>query len=245
MRRWLRRICLFLLLYIACLLVSLPVRLLIAFSPAQLQFNSVSGTLWHGEAGQLQWGKRLLGKLNWHWGWRHGLPVWRLSLAEGEIGSGQVTIGWMGHWQLSAGHWQLPVERLPALLGYPLALEGRGELALVVEDARFSATECLALVANVEWRSAQVTLLGQTMPLGEPQLRLRCEPERLLFAFQPQQPPLRLFGEGRVDRHGSYHFNGGLGGWKHCPRRGGRRLKRLPGQVAKVNGRSRFQEYGQ
>lgn len=217
MCRWLWRGGLFLLLYAVCLLVSVPARLLTVFSPPQLQFNSVSGSLWQGEAGQLQWGKRLLGKLNWHWGWRHGLPVWRLSLAEGELGSGQLTLGWMGHWRLSAGHWQLPVERLPALLGYPHALVGRGELALVLEDARFNATECLTLVAKVEWRSAQFTLLGQTMPLGEPQLRLRCEPDRLLFAFHPQQPPLRLFGEGSVDRRGSYHFNGGVGAMDALP----------------------------
>lgn len=217
MRLWLWRGGLFLLLYAACLLVSVPARWLAAFSPPPLQFNSVSGSLWQGEAGQVQWGKRQLGKLNWQWGWRQGLPVWRLSLAEGELGSGQVTIGWMGHWQLSAGHWQLSVERLPALLGYPLALEGRGELALALEDARFNATQCLALAANLEWRSAQFTLLGQTMLLDEPQLRLRCEPERLLFTLHPPQPPLRLFGEGSVDRRGGYHFSGGMGAMEALP----------------------------
>lgn len=217
MRRWLTRGCLLALLYAVCLLVSAPARLLTSFSPLQLQWEGVSGTLWQGEAEQLRVGKRQLGKLNWQWGWRNGLPVWRLTLRDGEMGHGGVTIGWLGQWQLSAGRWQLPVETLPALLGYDLPLEGRGELALVLEDARFDARQCLALAARVEWRSAQFTLLGQTLALGEPQLRLRCEPQRLLFALHPPQPPLKLFGEGSIDWRGAYRFNGGLGAMEAVP----------------------------
>ncbi len=217
MRRWLRGGCLFLLLYAACLVVSAPARLLTIFSPAHLRFAEVSGSLWHGKAGQLRWGERLLGKLSWQWGWRHGLPVWRLALEEGELGRGGATVGWMGHWQLSEGRWQLPIDALTALLGNPLPLEGRGELALALENARFTTQECLALAAKVEWRSAQFILLGQAMPLGKPQLRLRCEPQRLLFALTPSQPPLRLFGEGSVDGRGRYHFSGGIGALEALP----------------------------
>jgi general secretion pathway protein N len=217
MRRWFTTGCLLALLYAACLLASAPARLLTVFSPAQLQWIGVSGTLWQGEAEQLRVGKRLLGRLNWQSGWRNGLPVWQLTLREGEMGHGGVTIGWMGHWQLSAGHWQLPVEALPALLGYALPLEGRGELALVLEDARFDAQQCLALAAKVELRRVQFSLLGQTLALGEPQLRLRCEPQRLLFALHPPQPPLKLFGEGSVDPRGAYRFSGGLGAMEAVP----------------------------
>ena len=217
MRRWLLSGCLLVLLYVVCLLVSAPARLLTTLSPVQLQWAGVSGTLWQGEAEQLRVGKRLLGRLTWQSGWRNGLPVWRLTLREGEIGRGRVTIGWMGHWQLSAGRWQLPVEALPTLLGYALPLEGRGELALVLENARFDARQCLDLTANVEWRSAQFTLLGQTLALGEPQLRLRCEPQRLLFALHPPQPPLKLFGEGSMDWRGAYRFSGGLGAMEAVP----------------------------
>lgn len=217
MRRYLTWGCLLVLMYVVCLLASAPARLLTAFSPPQLQWIGVSGTLWQGEAEQLRVGKRLLGRLTWQWGWRNGLPVWRLMLRNGEMGHGGVTVGWMGHWRLSAGHWQLSAEALPALLGYSLPLEGRGELALVVEDARFDAQQCLALAANVEWRSAQFGLLGQTLALGAPQLGLRCEPQRLLFALHPPQLPLKLFGEGSVDRSGAYRFSGGIGAMEAIP----------------------------
>ncbi len=144
----------------------------------------------------------------------HGLMVRGITEQQGH---GGVTIGWMGHWQLSAGRWQLPLEALPALLGYAQPLEGRGELALVLEDARFDAQQCLALAAKVELRRAQFSLLGQTLTLGEPQLRLRCEPQRLLFALHPPQPPLKLFGEGSVDLRGAYRFSGGLGAMEAVP----------------------------
>jgi general secretion pathway protein N len=217
MRHWFATGCLFTLLYTICLLASAPARLLTLFSPAQLQWIGVSGTLWQGEAEQLRVGKRLLGKLNWQWGWRSGLPVWQLRLQGGEIGQGRVTVGWMGDWQLSEGRWQLPVETLPTLLGYPLPLEGRGELALELDNARFDGQQCLALTAKVEWRSAQFNLLGQSLPLGEPQLKLRCEPQRLLFALHPPQAPLKLFGEGSVDRRGAYRFSGGLAAMEAVP----------------------------
>lgn len=211
MRRWLARGCLLILLYALCLLASAPARLLTFFSPVQLQLTGVTGTLWQGKVEQLRVAKRQLGKLHWQWGWRHGLPVWRLRLQDGEIGRGSVTVGWLGHWQLSEGRWQLPVETLPALLGHALPLEGRGELTLTLENARFDAQQCLALAATMTWRSAQFNLLGQTLSLGEPQLQLRCESQRLLFALHSPQPPLKLFGEGSVDLRGAYRFSGGIG----------------------------------
>ncbi|NIY46299.1 type II secretion system protein N [Cedecea colo] len=217
MRRWLRWGGLFLLLYVVCLLVSAPARLLTPFTSDRLQFTVISGTLWQGKAEQLRWRNRLLGNLSWRWGWHHGLPVIRLALTAGEVGEGRITVGWLRHWQLSTGRWQLPISRLPAIFGYAVPLEGQGHLVLALDNASFNAGKCLMLTASVEWRQAQLSILGQTTSLGEPRLQLRCEPQRLLFTFHPQQPPLKLFGEGSLDRSGNYHFRGGIGAPEALP----------------------------
>jgi general secretion pathway protein N len=171
--------------------------------PEAISLQDVRGTLWRGQAGQVQWQGQPLGTLDWN-----AAPA---ALLRGEIevtlrldgpmrASGRLHQGWAGS-RLEQVLLQFPAAWLDGVLATPV-LQPRGHVEVALASARFERGEWRALEGQAHWRDAALTGVAAA-PLGE----LRADfsqvaPGRIEGELHDAGGPLALEGRFEVDAAG-------------------------------------------
>lgn len=169
--------------------------------PESLQIQSVSGTVWHGQAQRVRWQKYDLGELNWHLqGWRlltAHLDVdvqfgrnsdWDL-MGKGHIGYGLFGDGLNGDNGLSGAYVRdvvvsLPAQQVLQWVALPVPVDATGRTTLTLKSWAYQAPYCQHGDGNLRWDPAQL----QT-PLGELNL------ERVTASIQCENSALEIQGK--------------------------------------------------
>ncbi|NDJ56027.1 type II secretion system protein N [Enterobacteriaceae bacterium 4M9] len=199
-----------LLLYLLALAFTAPARLVARLLPEHISTSGVTGTIWAGQFLNLRWKNISSGDVSWRWGWYNGLPGVYV-MAQGGPVQGNAHIGWLGSWRVSDARLKAEAQPLLALSGVMLPLEAQGELTLTLTTLRITPAACLALEARLDWHEAQLGALGQRLALGEPQLDMRCEGQRIKGVLRQAQAPLPFSAQGSLDYGGEYRVSGQSG----------------------------------
>lgn len=197
---------------------------MVADSPGgEVQLAGVSGTLWHGEAQQLQYQNRAVGSLSWQ------LSPWSLLLGQlgGDISLIQDT-GYLkaqaetslggGELSLSAIEGRLPLALIqPYLSRVPLPLEGVISLKLdeLLLDAKGRPQQA---TGRVVWHQAGVSAPQQLL-FGDLQMNLvSVEGGGIEGTISDSGGPLQLKLNITLSADGAYHLDGRLRAGESAPK---------------------------
>lgn len=206
---------LFLLCYLLFLLATLPaVQVLPRLSwPAGIQLHDISGTLWQGRIGQLNWQKRTLQNVHWEVLFSRlwlGMPTVRLSLQDPDMAIASATVGWRGKWQIDDLMLQAQVSVLQQQLPYPLPAEASGTLHLNIDQLSISEQQCLALKGQAEWRQAALQTPAGELLLNTPQAELGCRNNDLEITVRQDSAALRSQSQLQLSLQGQYQIQASL-----------------------------------
>jgi general secretion pathway protein N len=179
----------------------------------RVQVAGLAGTLWHGEAQQLQYQKRLLGRFSWQlspWGLLLGRLGGEFNLTQDKAylqGEGRVPLGG-GELFLPQLEGRLPLSVIqPYLTMIPLPLEG--VLSLKLEGVRVSSEGRLQRAeGRVVWNQAGVSAPQQLL-FGDLQLTLKNqESGGIQGEIRDSGGPLQLQASFTLGDDGAYQLAG-------------------------------------
>lgn len=149
--------------------------------PSQLVLQGVQGTIWNGQAKQVQWQQYSLGEVQWRWQWS------ALFKAQTQVavrfgrgsdvqlqGKGMVGYGLSGPFiqQLVVS---LPAQKVQPYLTLPIPLDLQGQVELTVHDYHYQAPWCKQGSGVIAWTQSEVgTPLG-TLELGPVIADISCQ----------------------------------------------------------------------
>lgn len=194
LRKWLKWGVLVALSYGLFLLLMMPVGWLAPKLPlpADLQLSGLSGTIWQGEAKQLQVQQLQWQQVQWQWdskGLLRGELAWQVRA------SGDVRVRARAGARLSLSGISMfteqalldaPADQLLSRFRLPVPLAVQGDLSLNLRNWQKSlsgAGWCDALSGDLWWQSASGSSFGQNLQLGDLNASLDCEENGALLAI--------------------------------------------------------------
>lgn len=225
MKRWWHYLVLGLCAWLLFLLWRFPAQVaydLFAVPAGPVQAAGVAGTLWHGEAEQLQYQKRSLGRLSWQltpWGVLLGRLGGEINLTQGNAylqAQGRVPVSG-GELFLSQLEGRLPLTVIqPYLPMIPLPLEG--VLSLKLEGIRVNSEGRLQHAeGRIVWNQAGVSA-PQQLRFGDLQLTMQNRDEGgIKGAISDSGGPLQLQASFTLGSDGAYQLTGKLKAAESAP----------------------------
>ena len=204
--------------YLLSLLITLPADKLVRFIPAEtgIRLAAVSGSLWQGQAAQLNYKKQLqLQNLNWEIDWpalaRLQLKV-HLKFNNGVnalSGKGAVVFAFSG----------IAVENLvldssaAELLSYvdlPVPLQLEGELSLIIKKATQGSPYCRELDGYLLWKDAAIKSEMGSVDLDAAHIDLSCQQGQLFADLQQRSEELTTTANVLLKAQRAYQLRGSL-----------------------------------
>ncbi|WP_428775590.1 type II secretion system protein N [Vibrio sp.] len=218
MKKYILLSLLFLSVFVVSLLAHLPAALVVKHAPlpAQLAIEGVSGTLWQGQASQVNWQRRSLGPLSWQWQPSRlieGKLAAQLRLSgkesdyalagRGEVGlslSGAYAQNLLASLPASAVIKQLPLPPLPVELG--------GQVEINIRHWQYQPPYCEAGEATLVWNSDRIASPLGDLELGPVIADVRCQQQQI--NLQGEQSSDQVVGgfAVEVDPNGRYNASG-------------------------------------
>lgn len=207
----------------------------------KLQAAGVDGTLWHGEAAQLQYQQRAVGSLSWQlspWGLLLGRLGGELALYQGDgylQAQGKVPLGG-DEVSLSTLQGRLPLEMIqPYLTMIPLPLDG--VLSLKLKDLLVDAEGRLQQAeGRIVWHQAGVTA-PQPLPFGDLQMNIQSsEAGGIEGVISDSGGPLQLSANFTLSAEGAYQLKGQVQAAESAPKE----LRSSLGMLGKANSQGAY-----
>lgn len=211
MKRWIKPTLFTLLVFFISLVVTTPARWLQNFIPpnSPVTLQSVTGTIWKGEATQLSWQKNPLGKLDW--------TLQPLSLLTGKLGAnfnlenegilvnGKALIDRKQQVKLTDTRADIEINKLPLDTAR----------MLITAEGRINADVRKLIIINQTIDSADATLVWKTasisapiaMPLGEITLEVSGENGNLTGKLKSNNSPVDASGTLAIAKNGQLTSN--------------------------------------
>jgi general secretion pathway protein N len=199
------------------LLIQLPAASLIDRLESRLpglSVQQIDGTVFAGEARQLQLGRRTLEALRWRWrplGLVTGKLEFYLTLSGPDVEVEAVfSIGWQRQLRLYDVSGHLPLPKAISLAGRaPPPLNG--ELQLAIDELLLNRHgKPQAAWGTVQLRDAH-TAFGRTLELGDVALHLSTQDQVIRGDFKDAGGPLELIGFLTLDHSDTFHLNSQIG----------------------------------
>ncbi len=203
--------------------VHLPAALVVKYVPFpnSIKLSEVSGSVWRGEAANLQISSRELGKV------ALGKILWKVepgSLLSGKLralfrfgeqssiqarGKGVVTasLNSVGVEQFSLS---MPARPLSSWIQTPVPVTLEGNVSLFVADYQFSGKLfCQTLDGQLNWQQASAEVMTNRLDLGEASAILSCQNQQLVAKTTQQSE--QISSEFSLNVSAPNRFN--LSGW--------------------------------
>lgn len=207
---------LFVLFYLASLLISLPAEKVVRLIPdnAGIKVAAVSGSLWDGKAAQLTYKKQFqLQQLDWEIDW---LALARLQLKldvkfnngiRAMSGKGFILLGLSG---LSVEDFVVDItaSELLAYARLPVPVEVSGDFSLVIKQGSQGAPYCQQLDGYIVWKNAEINSEMGSVDLDSAHIDLSCENGQLLADLQQRSEELTTTGRFLLKEGGVYQLRG-------------------------------------
>jgi len=211
MKRWIKPTLFTLLVFFISLIATTPARWLQTFIPpnSPVKLQSVTGTIWKGEAMQASWQKNPLGKLNW--------SLRPFSLLTGKLGvnfnlenegiqvNGDALINRDQQVKLTDTKADIDVNKLPLDAAKMLvSVEGRINAdirKLIINNQSIDSAD-----ATLVWKPASITA-PIAMPLGEITLEISGEDGNLTGKLNSKNSPVNATGNIAVAKNGTLTSN--------------------------------------
>ncbi len=216
MKRVMGYVLLGLLAYVGFVVATFPAEralvLLKQQAPAQtksLRATGISGSVWSGQAGVLEFQGQRVDKLHWQlkpWTLVTGALALDLQLTGKEMnGNAGLSLSPDGSVLFSAVDLRLPADRVSSLLNLPVDLGGRFSLQL--DEAQLQGDKLQSISGELDWqRAAVIKPLAQS--LGEYHATLSTDDKGIQAVVKDKGGPLQLAGQATLNPDGRYRFDG-------------------------------------
>ena len=195
--------------FLAALIVRFPAASLLSWVKTdKVKVVQVSGTVWNGEAGQIQLpDTENIDNVSWSFNPSMLLAAQASADTYFTYLGGQASVtaayGLTGDFSLSGGRYSVAAQALEVLLPLPLA-EFRGELNLDLEDLVVAGRQLKTVQGVVVWENAKL-IRPVLADLGRVQLDVKPDGKKHAFTINNKRGELRLSGEVILESDGRYN----------------------------------------
>lgn len=197
--------------YVLFLLAGIPAQQVWEFIPQQskirLQITQLEGSLWSGQADNLQINNLSLGQLNWD---LNLLPLFvgKIDLdtkIHGPLGKLQsnIAVSIDGSLQATDLSGQIPAESLNP---YTLPATLQGKISLDIQNLSYQANQQLQLEGKAHWRNASINML-QTVEIGDVRLLAKADGDGSIVHITNEKSALGIEGTIKLSGKGRYTVN--------------------------------------
>lgn len=199
---------LFIIGYLVCLAVMLPLAPLVRYLPLPFELESPTGTLWDGGAGKISWQNVDLYEVHW----KLDAPSLLKGKAKVNIyfgqgadvsGRGIVSLSPWGEWQTENVRLNLPVTWLMERQPMSLPVDIDGEVHLKLPNATSGQPWCETIDGELQWLDGElVTPVGVITPDYPLIAKLSCKAGQPRFTIDHPDSQMDLQVEGMLKADG-------------------------------------------
>ena len=207
---------LFIVFYLLSLLSTLPADKLARFIPADtgISLAAVSGSLWQGQAGQLNYKKQFqLQHIDWEIDW---FALARLQLkvhiafnngVNALSGKGALIFAFSG---IALENFILDssAAELLAYIDLPVPLQLEGDLSLIIKEAAQGDPYCRVLDGYLLWKDAAINSEMGSVDLNSARIDLSCDQGQLVGDLQQSSEELTTTANVRLKEQRAYQLRG-------------------------------------
>lgn len=181
--------------------------------PEGIEPIEVSGTIWQGEAKELDIQQLQLQRVSWQfrpWYLLQGMPAFYLSGRNQEGIQTSGIAGWRWGWQIRKLSAHLPAEYVqqhywPASQSVAML---HGRLDLNIDHLAWSQTNCEG-TGTLRLSAGQIQMNNDSLQLDKTMVKFDCQDQRFTWSLQQQSATVATTLQGILDRQG-YQLNGTL-----------------------------------
>jgi general secretion pathway protein N len=200
MKKWFGLVGLFLSSYIAFLIATIPVALILnnVSLPKNIQISGAQGTIWNANVEQITFGKLTLDNVSSELSFLSLLslsPTVKLSFGDALLTTpeGELTISMSSEeFNLSNASLFMKANDVTSQLALPLPVTAVGNVELSVEEMtfhyqqnNFNTLECTEAKGRATWQGAGVIALEQNVKLGRFNANLTCSDKAIKVTVDP------------------------------------------------------------
>jgi general secretion pathway protein N len=204
--------------FVIFLIVSAPATLLtgILSSNAPVEFNDVSGTVWHGQAMQITAQNIVIGPVEWTvhpWYMLRGELAGKLVIHNSTSSDNVAGSMWLSFripGVLKIRDTNISADAEWAFMQAAVPIAARGRVLVHIEELQARKDTLPKIVATLSWQNAGVSY-PQDYSLGSYEIKVQHQPENdpefIVADISDQNSPLHVNGQARLNAGGEYQLN--------------------------------------